>query len=201
MISLKDKVVIITGGGRGIGFGLSTAFAKAGAKVVITGRTESTLLAAKEKLESAYNCEVLTVTADGADEVAIKNVIAKTVEKFGKIDAVVNNAQASASGKMLVDHTKEDVDLAIYSGIYATFFYMREAFPYLKETKGCVINFASCSGCFWLFSYSSYASATEGTRGLSRVPATGWAPHRVRVNVICPLAVSEVLQRFKEECP
>ncbi|MBQ8309062.1 MAG: SDR family NAD(P)-dependent oxidoreductase, partial [Clostridia bacterium] len=101
MISLQDKVVIITGGGRGIGFGLSTAFAKAGAKVVITGRTESTLLAAKEKLESAYNCEVLTVTADGADEAAIKNVIAKTVEKFGKIDAVVNNAQASASGKML----------------------------------------------------------------------------------------------------
>ena len=54
MISLKDKVVIITGGGRGIGFGLSTAFAKAGAKLVLTGRTESTLLSAKEKLESEY---------------------------------------------------------------------------------------------------------------------------------------------------
>ena len=59
MISLKDKVVIITGGGRGIGFGLSTAFAKAGAKLVLTGRTESTLLSAKEKLESEYGCEVL----------------------------------------------------------------------------------------------------------------------------------------------
>jgi len=58
MISLQDKVVIITGGGRGIGFGLSTAFAKAGAKLVITGRTESTLLAAKEKLEkhTAHKC-------------------------------------------------------------------------------------------------------------------------------------------------
>ena len=105
MISLKDKVVIITGGGRGIGFGLSTAFAKAGAKLVLTGRTESTLLAAKEKLETAYGCEVLCVTADGADEAAIQNVIDKTVEKFGKIDAVVNNAQASASGKMLIDHS------------------------------------------------------------------------------------------------
>lgn len=59
---------------------------------------------------------------------------------------MVNNAQASKSGKMLVDHTKEDFDLAIYSGLYATFFYMREAFPYLKETKGCVINFASGAG-------------------------------------------------------
>ena len=109
MISLQDKVVIITGGGRGIGFGLSTAFAKAGAKLVITGRTESTLLSAKEKLEAAHGCEVLCVTADGADEAAIQNVIDKTVERFGKIDAVVNNAQASASGKMLVDHTKEDL--------------------------------------------------------------------------------------------
>ena len=57
MIRLQDKVVIITGGGRGIGFGLSTAFAKAGAKLVLTGRTESTLLSAKEKLETAYGTE------------------------------------------------------------------------------------------------------------------------------------------------
>ena len=135
MIDLKGKVVIITGGGRGIGFGLSTAFAKSGAKLVITGRTESTLLSAKEKLESAYGCEVLTVTADGADENAIQNVIDKTVATYGKIDAVINNAQASASGKMLVDHTKEDIDLAIYSGIYATFFYMRAAYPYLKHHR------------------------------------------------------------------
>ncbi|MBO5223332.1 MAG: SDR family oxidoreductase [Clostridia bacterium] len=201
MICLKDKVVIITGGGRGIGFGLSTAFAKSGAKLVITGRTESTLLKAKEELEKAYGTEVLPVVADGADEGAIKNVIAKTVEKFGKIDAVINNAQASSSGKMLIDHTKEDIDLAIYSGIYATFFYMREAFPYLKETKGCVINFASGAGLFGRIAQSSYAAAKEGIRGLSRVAATEWAPDGVRVNVICPLAMTEGLKKFKEEYP
>ena len=201
MICLKDKVVIITGGGRGIGFGLSTAFAKSGAKLVITGRTESTLLSAKEQLEKEHGCEVLTVVADGADESAIKNVIVKTVERFGKIDAVVNNAQASASGKMLIDHTKEDIDLAINSGIYATFFYMREAFPYLKETKGCVINFASGAGLFGRIAQSSYAAAKEGIRGLSRVAATEWAPDGVRVNVICPLAMTEGLKKFKEEYP
>jgi NAD(P)-dependent dehydrogenase (short-subunit alcohol dehydrogenase family) len=201
MIYLKDKVVIITGGGRGIGFGLSTAFAKSGAKLVITGRTESTLLKAKEELESAYGTEVLPVVADGADETAIKNVIVKTIEKFGKIDAVINNAQASSSGKMLIDHTKEDIDLAINSGIYATFFYMREAFPYLKETKGCVINFASGAGLFGRIAQSSYAAAKEGIRGLSRVAATEWAPDGVRVNVICPLAMTEGLKKFKEEYP
>ena len=159
MIELKDKVVIITGGGRGIGFGLSTAFAKSGAKLVITGRTEATLLSAKEQLEKEYGAEVLCVAADGADEAAIQNVIDKTVERFGRIDAVVNNAQASASGKMLVEHTKEDLDLAIYSGVYATFFYMQKAYPYLKETKGCVINFASGAGLFGRIAQSSYAAA------------------------------------------
>lgn len=201
MITLNDKVVIITGGGRGIGFGLSTAFAKAGAKVVITGRTEATLVSAKEQLEKEYGCEVLAVAADGADEGAIKNVIEKTVERFGRIDAVINNAQASSSGKMLIDHTKEDIDLAINSGIYATFFYMREAFPYLKETRGCVINFASGAGLFGRIAQSSYAAAKEGIRGLSRVAATEWAPDGVRVNVICPLAMTEGLKKFKEEYP
>ena len=74
MISLQDKVVIITGGGRGIGYGLSKAFAKAGAKLVITGRTESTLLSAKEKLQAETGAEVLCVTADGADEGDRKSV-------------------------------------------------------------------------------------------------------------------------------
>ena len=201
MIKLDGKVVIITGGGRGIGFGLSTAFAKAGAKIVITGRTESTLLSAKEELERNYGAEVLTVTADGADEIAIKNVIEKTVEKFGRIDAVINNAQASSSGKMLIDHTKEDVDLAIHSGIYATFFYMKEAYPYLKESKGAVVNFASGAGLFGRIAQSSYAAAKEGIRGLSRVAATEWAPDGIRVNVVCPLAMTEGLKKFKEEYP
>ena len=201
MITLENKVVIITGGGRGIGFGLSTAFAKAGAKLVITGRTESTLLSAKESLEKDYGTEVLAVAADGADENAIQNVIDKTIEKFGRIDAVINNAQASSSGKMLVQHTKEDLDLAIQTGIYATFFYMQKAYPHLKETKGCVINFASGAGLFGRIAQSSYAAAKEGIRGLSRVAATEWAPDGVRVNVICPLAMTEGLKKFKEEYP
>ena len=200
-MELKDKVIIITGGGRGIGFGLSTAVVKAGAKLVITGRKLETLEEAKAKLEKEYGAEVLAVAADGADEAAIKNVIEKTVERFGRIDGVINNAQASASGKMLIQHTKEDLDLAVYSGIYATFFYMREAYPYLKESKGCVINFASGAGLFGRIAQSSYAAAKEGIRGLSRVAATEWAPDGIRVNVICPLAMTEGLQKFKEEYP
>ncbi len=197
---VNGKVVIVTGGGRGIGIGISTAFAKAGAKLVITGRNADTLEAAKTKLEE-YGAEVLTVPADGADEASVKNVIAKTIEKYGRLDAVVNNAQASKSGLMLVQHSKEDFDLAINSGLYATFFYMREAYPYLKESKGCVINFASGAGLAGRIAQSSYAAAKEGIRGLSRVAATEWGPDGIRVNVICPLAMTEGLQKFKEEYP
>ena len=141
MKRLEGNVTIITGGGKGIGYGLAQAFAAEGSNLVITGRTESRLKAAKEKLEKDYNVQVLPMTADGADENAIKNVVAKTIEHFGKIDTLINNAQVSKSGLPLVEHTKEDFDLAINSGLYAAFFYMRECFPYLKESKGSVINF------------------------------------------------------------
>ncbi|MBE6228786.1 MAG: SDR family NAD(P)-dependent oxidoreductase [Bacteroidales bacterium] len=115
MKRLEGNVTIITGGGKGIGFGLAQAFAQEGSNLVITGRTESRLLDAKKRLEEEYGIEVLPIVADGADESAIKNVVAKTVEKFGKITTLVNNAQVSKSGLPLVEHTKEDFDLAIYS--------------------------------------------------------------------------------------
>ncbi len=201
MKRLEDNVTIITGGGKGIGFGVASAFAKEGSNLVITGRTESRLLDAKKRLEETYGVKVLAIVADGADEARIKEVIAKTIETFGKINTLVNNAQASKSGLSLIEHTKEDFDLAINSGLYATFFYMREAYPYLKETKGSVINFASGAGLFGKPGQSSYAAAKEGIRGLSRVAATEWGPDGVRVNLIAPLAMTESLTEWKENYP
>ena len=201
MKRLNGNVAIITGGGKGIGFGIAQAFAEEGSNLVLTGRTESRLIEAKNRLEEMYGIEVLPIVADGADEEAIKNVVAKTVEKFGKIDTLVNNAQVSKSGLPLVEHSKEDFDLAIYSGLYAAFFYMRECFPYLKESKGSVINFASGAGLFGKLGQSSYAAAKDGIRGLSRVAAAEWGPDGVRVNVVCPLAMTESLQQWRENFP
>lgn len=201
MERLKRNVTIITGGGKGIGFGLAQAFAREGSDLVLTGRTESRLVAAKEKLEKEYGVSVLPIVADGADEAAIKNVVAKTIGRFGKITTLVNNAQVSKSGVPLVEHSKEDFDLAIYSGLYAAFFYMRECYPYLKESRGSVINFASGAGLFGKLGQSSYAAAKEGIRGMSRVAAAEWGPDGVRVNVVCPLAMTESLQQWKENYP
>lgn len=201
MKRLEGNVTIITGGGKGIGYGLAEAFAREGSNLVITGRTLSRLESAKERLESAYGVEVLPIVADGADEEAIKNVVAKTVERFGKITTLINNAQVSKSGLPLVEHTREDIDLAVNSGIYAVFFYMRECYPYLKESHGSVINFASGAGLFGRPGQSSYAAAKEGIRGLSRVAATEWGPDGIRVNVVCPLAMTESLEAWSKEYP
>ena len=201
MEKLKGHVTIITGGGKGLGFGLAQAFASEGSDLVITGRTESRLIAAKERLEKEFGVRVLPVVADGADEQAIRNVVSKAIETFGKINTLVNNAQVSKSGLPLVEHSREDLDLAIFSGLYAAFFYMKECFPYLKETKGSVINFASGAGLFGKLGQSSYAAAKEGIRGMSRVAAAEWGPDGVRVNVVCPLAMTESLQEWKENYP
>ena len=80
-------------------------------------------------------------------------------------------------------------------------FYMREAFPYLQKTKGSIINFASGAGLFGRVGQSSYAAAKEGIRGMSRVAAAEWGPYGVNVNVICPLAMTEGLQEWKENYP
>lgn len=148
---LTGKTAIITGAGRAvledgscgsIGYGIATAYAKEGANLVITGRNVKKLEAAKEELERLYGIKVLTVQADvnaGADnEAVVNNVVKQAMDTYGRIDVLINNAQASASGVTLADHTTEQFDLAMYSGLYAAFYYMKACYPYLKETKGSV---------------------------------------------------------------
>ena len=211
---LTGKTVIITGGGRAvlsdgrpgsIGFGIAHAYAKEGANIVITGRNVKKLEEAKADLEAAYGVKVLPVQADicaGADNAATaKSVVEKAVEAFGRIDVLINNAQASASGVTLAQQTTEQFDLAIYSGLYAAFYYMQACYPYLAESKGSVINFASGAGLFGNFGQCSYAAAKEGIRGLTRVAATEWSKDGINVNVICPLAWTAPLENFKNASP
>ena len=214
MSFLKGKTLLLTGGGRAvlsdgsagsIGYGIATAYAKEGANIVITGRNMQKLQDAKEELERLYGIKVLPVQADisaGADNAAIaKEVVAKAVAEFGRIDVLINNAQASASGVTLADHTTEQFDLAVYSGLYATFYYMQAAYPYLKESKGSVINFASGAGLFGNFGQCAYAAAKEGIRGLSRVAATEWGKDGINVNIIAPLAWTAQLENFQKAYP
>ncbi len=198
---MNEKVVLITGAGGGIGQGVARAFASEGAKLVLTDISLNNLTTLKEELEYKYNIEVLIVAADGTKEKEANAVIENAIHSFQKLDAVINIAQASKSGTLLVDHSREDFDLAIMTGLYATFFYMKASFPYLKETKGCVINFASAAGFSGEIGQASYAAAKEGIRGMSRVAANEWGPFGIRVNIICPLALTPRLEQWKEEYP
>lgn len=208
------KTVIITGAGRAvlqdgscgsIGYGIATAYAKEGANLVITGRNLQKMEDAKQELESRYGIKVLTVQADVAaghdNETTVQNVIQQAVDTFGGIQVLVNNAQASASGVPLAEHTTEQFDLALYSGLYAAFYYMKAAYPYLKESQGSVINFASGAGLFGNFGQCAYAAAKEGIRGLSRVAATEWGKDGINVNVVCPLAWTAKLEQFQQAYP
>ena len=211
---LTGKTALITGAGRAvlsdgrcgsIGYGIATAYAKEGANLVITGRNVQKLEAAKEELERLYGIKVLAIAADvseGQDNEAIVNsVVQQAVDTFGGIDVLINNAQASASGVPLSDHTLEQFNLAMYSGLYATFFYMKACYPYLAKSHGSVINFASGAGLFGNFGQCSYAAAKEGIRGLTRVAATEWSKDGINVNIVCPLAWTAQLEQFQKAYP
>lgn len=196
-----EKVCLVTGAYGGIGEGLVRAFLNAGYHVVATGRREEELVKLQVKLNEELGKNISIITVDGGNEEDVINCMNEVKETFGRLDCVINNAQASKSGVMLVDHSKEDFDLAINSGLYATFFFMKYAYPLLKESKGAVINFASGAGLFGKVAQSSYAAAKEGIRGMSRVAATEWGPDNIRVNVICPLVMTPKLEAWRESYP
>ncbi|MDE6055498.1 MAG: SDR family oxidoreductase [Lachnospiraceae bacterium] len=211
---LMGKTAIITGAGRAvlsdgrcgsIGYGIATAYAKEGANLVITGRNVKKLEDAREELERLYGIKVLILQADvnaGADnEEVVNNVVKQTIDKFGSIDVLINNAQASASGVTLAEHTTDQFNLAMYSGLYAAFYYMKACYPHLAKSKGSVINFASGAGLFGNFGQCAYAAAKEGIRGLTRVAATEWAKDGINVNIVCPLAWTAQLEQFEKAYP
>ncbi len=211
---LTGKTVLITGGGRAvlsngkagaIGYGIANAYAKEGANIVITGRNVQKLEDAKEELERLYGVKVLCLQADISaeedNEKTASAVVARAIAEFGRIDVLINNAQASASGVTLAEHTTKQFDLALYSGLYATFHYMKACYPYLAKSHGSVINFASGAGLFGNYGQCAYAAAKEGIRGLSRVAATEWSKDGINVNVICPLAWTSQLENFKNAYP
>ena len=211
---LTGKTALITGAGRAvlsdgrcgsIGYGIATAYAKEGANLVITGRDMNKLEGAKNDLESKYGVKVLVLQAGisaGADNEAVaNNVVKQAVDTFGGIQVLINNAQSSASGVTLAEHTTEQFNLALYSGLYAAFYYMKACYPFLAESHGSVINFASGAGLFGNYGQCSYAAAKEGIRGLSRVAATEWGKDGINVNIICPLAWTAQLEQFEKAYP
>jgi NAD(P)-dependent dehydrogenase (short-subunit alcohol dehydrogenase family) len=201
MSKLDGKVSIITGGGKGIGLGITTAYLKAGAAVVITGRTRETLEQTRAELLKLPGARVLALVADGADPTAVKQVVSQTVEAFGRIDILVNNAQDIRLEIPLEELTEEDFQASYQSGVFASWRYMVACLPYLKQTHGTVINMTSSAGMQGLVRTGAYGSNKEAIRGLTRIAAREWSPFGITVNVLNPAMLTETFKLYREQFP
>lgn len=199
MKKLEGKVAIITGGAGGIGMGMATAFVKEGAKVVIVDLNEEVGNQTIKKLQE-YQSESIFIQANLAEHDKLADIVKKVIERFGKLDILVNNAHASRNMPLL-ETTKEDLDLSFNTGFYPTFHLMQAAFPYLKETQGKIINFASGAGINGDANQASYAAAKEAIRAITRVVANEFGPFGINVNLIAPIAKSPGMLQWAEEHP
>jgi NAD(P)-dependent dehydrogenase (short-subunit alcohol dehydrogenase family) len=198
---LQGKVALITGGGQGVGLGIAQAFAQAGANLAITGRDKAKLEGVAGELR-ANRVEVLTVPGDVRKRTSAQQNVKAALERFGQLDVLVNNAQTPQPNAPLESIDDETIAQTIESGLLGTLYHMQAAFPHMKEHGGgSIINFGSREGEFGGLGFGVYAATKEGIRGLSRTAAREWGAHGIRVNVICPAALSPAALKFFAENP
>ncbi|MFJ7936468.1 SDR family NAD(P)-dependent oxidoreductase [Sporosarcina sp. NPDC096371] len=199
MKKLEGKIAMITGGAGGIGMGMATAFVKEGATVVIVDLNEEIGNQTIKKLQE-YQSESMFIQANLAEHDKLADIVKRVIERYGKLDILVNNAHASRNMPFL-ETTQEDLDLSFNTGFYPTFYLMQAALPYLKETQGKIINFASGAGINGDANQASYAAAKEAIRALTRVVANEFGPFGINVNLIAPIAKSPGMLQWAEENP
>ena len=199
MGKLQDKVVIITGGAGGIGSGMAKAMVKEGAIVAIVDLNEETGKAMEKELQQ-ISPKSMFLQANLMDRANLHKIIDTVVEKYGKLDVLVNNAHASKQ-VTIEETTQADLDLSFDTGFYPTFYLMQAALPHLKETKGNIINFASGAGLAGHETQGAYAAAKEAIRGISRVAANEWGRFGINVNLISPIANSPGVQAWAKAQP
>jgi NAD(P)-dependent dehydrogenase (short-subunit alcohol dehydrogenase family) len=196
---LDGKAAVITGCSQGIGMAIAKAFVREGAGVVISARRGDALQGVAREIE-AMGGQVVAVQADVAKREDAQRTIAAAAERFGRIDVLVNNAQAAMQAK-IEDITDEAIELTIGSGFLGTLYHMQAAFPYLKQRGGSVINFGTRQGIYGEPGDGIYGAGKEAIRGLSRSAAREWGQFGIRVNVINPAGASPAAAHFAEQNP
>lgn len=199
MSRLEGKTAIITGGASGIGRGIAMAFVKEGAKVAIIDLNEEAGNQTIKELQE-FQPESIFIQANLMEHNKLAGLTTQIAEKFGKIDILVNNAHASKMSS-IEETTQENFDLSFNTGFYPTFYFMQAALPYLKETKGKIINFSSGAGLNGDVNQGTYAAAKEAIRGISRVAANEFGPFGINVNIISPIANSPGMIQWAEANP
>ena len=183
---LQDKVAIVTGGNSGVGAATAELFAKEGAKVVISARREAQLQEVAARIREAGG-EVTTVVTDISKPEDADNLIAKTVEAYGKVDILVNNAGVLEEGLKPIDRVvNADMDRIIDTNTKGTMYCMRAASAKMAENgSGSIVNVASVAGVMGCGG-AAYVASKAAIIGITRHTALRFAGTGIRCNAVCP---------------
>lgn len=190
---LENKVALITGSGRGIGRATAHLFAKEGAQIFLTARTESELRSVAAEIEGAGG-RAAFVTADLTQAEDCQRMVSAANGKFGRVDILVNNAGHYGPVVPVPEYPLEEFDRVIAVHLRAAFFLSKLVLPQMYERKsGVILNISSISAKAAYGWGSAYAAAKAGMLGLTRVMAAEASREGVRVNAICPGPVTETV--------
>lgn len=182
MQRFADKVVIVTGARSGIGKATAERFLDEGANVALVGRTKSKL----EDVARPYPADrLLVVEADISNETDVGSIVAKTTEKFGRLDVLVNNAGVVTQGDVASLST-EDWRKVMATDLDGVFFASRAVIPHLKSSGGSIVNVSSVSGTGGDWGMAAYNAAKGGITNLTRAMAMDHGKDGIRVNAVCP---------------
>ncbi len=181
---LQNKVAIITGAGQGIGAVTACRMAEEGAKVVLAARRLNLLEEIVARIEAAGGT-AMACSCDVSDEEAVRQLVATTVQAYGKLDIVVNNAVLMVPG-MLANHSTKAWHQNFRVSLDGAMFLMRESFTQLRANGGAVVNVASVCGLLGSVGTAGYSAAKAGMIALSRNAAIEWGKQGVRVNTVVP---------------
>lgn len=198
------RVAIVTGASAGLGRAYCKALAREGAKVAAFARTVQKLETLKEEVEAAGGT-LLSVPCDVSKEDQVQAGIRTVVETFGRIDILINNAQATGSNALPVkveDTSNELVKLCWETGFFGTFLCTKYVLPYMKEQKyGRIVNTASTTGVKGMETFAAYGSQKEAIRCLTKVTAQEYGEYGITCNVICPGALTDASKLWKQYDP
>ena len=200
---LTGRVAIVTGAGQGVGRGIAVALADEGAAVALLGRTAQKVVEVSNELTDKGNTAV-AIGCDVSDRDAVNSAVAQTLEAFGRIDILINNAQGGALGidTPTIDLSDEDVLEFFRTGPLGTLHLMQAAFPALRESDhAVVINLGSAIGVRGGSRQAAYSMAKEAIGGLTKSAAIEWGKYGIRLNVVCPAAWSPGAETYRDENP
>lgn len=189
MDRLKGKVAIITGSGAGMGKATALLFAREGAKVAVTCRTPEAGQAVVQQIR-AEGGEAEYFRLDVAKEANCSEVIEKVVEKWGKLDILINNAGIVGSGMLTEDVTEEDMDKVFGIDIKGVMFMTKHAIPQMRKNgKGAIVNFSSTYATAGNFEATTYHVAKGAVMALTKQDAVNYGPEGIRVNCVNPCLI------------